>query len=199
MNKRRALGFLAFTAACALGAGTFLGKLSASDERDSRHFRFRRNTLVLSRSVYVGDASEFEGQPWSMSVLNAARCNTTDLDGCSGAPISVTRQAGQFALTADHQPWWEGLTTGKPVLDWQGRPYDPARGPAAHPNSRFTVAAKGNPSYSARMEDPEGVPITAIVFGGRRREVAPLVYESRDWQHGVLVGASLASDDAIAG
>ena len=102
------------------------------------------------------------------------------------------------ALTADHQPWWEGLTTGKPVLDWQGRPYDPSRGPAAHPNSRFTVAAKGNPSYSARMEDPEGVPITAIVFGGRRREVAPLVYEARDWQHGVLVGASLASETTAA-
>ena len=102
------------------------------------------------------------------------------------------------ALTADHQPWWEGLTTGKPVLDWQGRPYDPSRGPAAHPNSRFTVAAKGNPSYSARMEDPEGVPIAAIVFGGRRREVAPLVYEARDWQHGVLVGASLASETTAA-
>ena len=102
------------------------------------------------------------------------------------------------ALTADHQPWWEGLTTGKPVLDWQGRPYDPARGPAAHPNSRFTVAAKGNPSYSARMEDPEGVPSTAIVFGGRRREGAPLVYEARDWQHGVLVGASLASETTAA-
>jgi phosphoenolpyruvate carboxykinase (GTP) len=102
------------------------------------------------------------------------------------------------ALTADNQPWWEGLTTGKPVLDWQGRPYDPSRGPAAHPNSRFTVAAKGNPSYSARMEDAAGVPITALVFGGRRREVAPLVYEARDWQHGVLVGASLASETTAA-
>ena len=102
------------------------------------------------------------------------------------------------AVTADDQPWWEGLTTGKPVLDWQGRPYDPARGPAAHPNSRFTVAAKRNPSYSARMEDPQGVPISAIVFGGRRREVAPLVYEARDWQHGVLLGASLASETTAA-
>jgi phosphoenolpyruvate carboxykinase (GTP) len=102
------------------------------------------------------------------------------------------------ALTADQQPWWEGLTSGKPVLDWQGRPYDPARGPAAHPNSRFTVAAKRNPSYSARMEDPAGVPITAVVFGGRRREVAPLVYEARDWRHGVLAGASLASETTAA-
>ncbi len=102
------------------------------------------------------------------------------------------------ALTADNQPWWEGLTTGKPVIDWQGRPYDPARGPAAHPNSRFTVAAKRNPSYSPHSEDASGVPITALVFGGRRREVAPLVYEARDWQHGVLVGASLASETTAA-
>src|SRR5712675_935501 len=102
------------------------------------------------------------------------------------------------ALTADNQPWWEGLATGKPVLDWQGRPYDPARGPAAHPNSRFTVSAKQNPSYSHRSEDPQGVPITALVFGGRRREVAPLVYEARDWKHGVLVGASVASETTAA-
>ena len=102
------------------------------------------------------------------------------------------------ALTADNQPWWEGLTAGKPVLDWQGRPYDPARGPAAHPNSRFTVSAKRNPSYSPHSEDASGVPITALVFGGRRREVAPLVYESRDWQHGVLLGASLASETTAA-
>jgi phosphoenolpyruvate carboxykinase (GTP) len=102
------------------------------------------------------------------------------------------------ALTADNQPWWEGLSSGKPVIDWQGRPYDPAKGPAAHPNSRFTVSAKRNPAYSPRSEDPQGVPISAIVFGGRRREVAPLVYEARDWKHGVLVGASVASETTAA-
>jgi phosphoenolpyruvate carboxykinase (GTP) len=102
------------------------------------------------------------------------------------------------ALTAHNQPGWEGLSTGKPVIDWQGRPYDSARGPAAHPNSRFTVSAKRNPAYSPRSEDPKGVPISAIVFGGRRREVAPLVYEARDWKHGVLVGASVASETTAA-
>jgi phosphoenolpyruvate carboxykinase (GTP) len=102
------------------------------------------------------------------------------------------------ALTADNEPWWEGLSSGKPVIDWQGRPYDAARGPAAHPNSRFTVSAKQNPSYSHRAEDPQGVPITALIFGGRRREVAPLVYEARDWKHGVLVGASVASETTAA-
>ncbi len=102
------------------------------------------------------------------------------------------------ALTEDNQPWWEGLSTGKPVIDWQGRPFDSARGPAAHPNSRFTVSARQNPSYSHRSEDPQGVPIRALVFGGRRREVAPLVYEARDWNHGVLVGASVASETTAA-
>ena len=102
------------------------------------------------------------------------------------------------AVTADNQPWWEGLPNGRPALDWQGRPYDPARGPAAHPNSRFTVSAQRNPSYSPHSEDARGVPISALVFGGRRREVAPLVYEARDWRHGVLVGASLASETTAA-
>lgn len=102
------------------------------------------------------------------------------------------------AVTADRKPWWEGLPYGAPALDWQGRPHDPARGPAAHPNSRFTVSARRNPSYDPRADDPRGVPISALVFGGRRREVAPLVYQARDWNHGVLVGASVASETTAA-
>jgi phosphoenolpyruvate carboxykinase (GTP) len=101
-------------------------------------------------------------------------------------------------LTSDMQPWWEGLPSGMPVVDWQGRPYDPKRGPAAHPNSRFTVSAKQNPSYSELAEAPGGVPISALVFGGRRRELAPLVFEARNWAHGVLVGASVASETTAA-
>jgi phosphoenolpyruvate carboxykinase (GTP) len=102
------------------------------------------------------------------------------------------------ALTADNQPWWEGLSEGKPVLDWQGRAYDPANGPAAHPNSRFTISAKKNPSYSKLADAPRGVPISAIIFGGRRRTLAPLVYQARDWVHGVLVGAGVASETTAA-
>ena len=102
------------------------------------------------------------------------------------------------ALTADNDPWWEGLEGGTPVIDWQGRPYDSKNGPAAHPNSRFTVSAKQNPNYSPEADSPRGVPISAIVFGGRRRGVAPLVYEARDWKHGVLVGASVASETTAA-
>jgi phosphoenolpyruvate carboxykinase (GTP) len=102
------------------------------------------------------------------------------------------------ALTAENEPWWEGLTEGKPVIDWQGRPYDPANGPAAQPNSRFTVAAKQNPAYSKLADAPGGVPISAIVFGGRRRTLAPLVYQARSWLHGVLVGAGVASETTAA-
>ena len=102
------------------------------------------------------------------------------------------------ALTADNQPWWEGLESGTPVTDWQGRPYDPANGAAAQPNSRFTVSAKQNPCYAPEADQPQGVPISAIIFGGRRRGVAPLVYEARDWNHGVLVGASVASETTAA-
>jgi phosphoenolpyruvate carboxykinase (GTP) len=104
------------------------------------------------------------------------------------------------ALTADNEPWWEGRSHGTPVVDWQGKPYDKATAtrPAAHPNSRFTVSAQQNPAYSPLMEHPDGVPISAILFGGRRREVAPLVYEARDWAHGVMIGAGMASETTAA-
>jgi phosphoenolpyruvate carboxykinase (GTP) len=101
-------------------------------------------------------------------------------------------------VTADNQPWWEGLPEGTPVTDWQGRAYDAANGPAAHPNSRFTVSARQCPSYTDKAEDPRGVPLSAIVFGGRRESLVPLVFEARDWQHGVLVGASMASETTAA-
>lgn len=102
------------------------------------------------------------------------------------------------ARTADNEPWWENKNVGEPAFDWQGRPYDPANGKAAHPNSRFTVASSNNPSYSELAEAPAGVPITAIVFGGRRKEVAPLVYQAKSWNHGVLVGAGVASETTSA-
>jgi phosphoenolpyruvate carboxykinase (GTP) len=102
------------------------------------------------------------------------------------------------ALTAENEPWWEGIGSGTPVTDWQGRPFDAKNGPAAHPNARFTVSAVNNPAYTKEAENPKGVPISAIVFGGRRREIAPLVYEARSWQHGVLVGASVASETTAA-
>jgi phosphoenolpyruvate carboxykinase (GTP) len=102
------------------------------------------------------------------------------------------------AVTRDNEPWWEDKGEGEPTIDWIGRQYKTGNGPAAHPNSRFTVSAQQNPSYSSLAEAPEGVPIAALVFGGRRRELAPLVYEAKDWAHGVLVGASVASETTAA-
>ncbi len=102
------------------------------------------------------------------------------------------------ALTADGRPWWEGLDEGEPAVDWQGRPYTPGSGPAAHPNSRFTVSIRQCPSYSPRAEDPAGVPLSAILFGGRRAALAPLVLEAEDFTHGVLLGAAMASETTAA-
>jgi len=102
------------------------------------------------------------------------------------------------AVTADNEPWWEDKNVGTPAIDWKGQPYASENGPAAHPNSRFTVSAKQNPTYSPLADDPAGVPISAIIFGGRRRELAPLVYQARNWNHGVLVGAGVASETTAA-
>ncbi|MEM7432304.1 MAG: phosphoenolpyruvate carboxykinase (GTP) [Pseudomonadota bacterium] len=99
---------------------------------------------------------------------------------------------------SDNEPWWEDKKVGEPAYDWKGDEFQADVGPAAHPNSRFTVAASNNPSYSELAEAPDGVPISAIVFGGRRKGLAPLVYQARDWTHGVLVGAGVASETTAA-
>jgi phosphoenolpyruvate carboxykinase (GTP) len=101
-------------------------------------------------------------------------------------------------VTADNQPWWEGLSEGEPVKDWRGREFDDAQGPAAHPNARFTVSARQCPSWSPMAEAADGVPISAIVFGGRRPSLVPLVFEAKDWAHGVLVGAAMGSETTAA-
>jgi phosphoenolpyruvate carboxykinase (GTP) len=105
------------------------------------------------------------------------------------------------AMTANsREPWWEGINGApdEPLINWKGENWNPSMGPAAQPNSRYTVAAKQSPSISPHWEDPEGIPISAIIFGGRRARVAPLVYQSRDWQHGVFVGATMASETTAA-
>jgi phosphoenolpyruvate carboxykinase (GTP) len=106
------------------------------------------------------------------------------------------------ALRTDGTPWWEGLSPlsdGETVTDWRGRLWTSAAAePAAHPNARFTVAARQCPTVGASFDDPQGVPISAIIFGGRRARLAPLVYEARDWAHGVYVGATLVSETTPA-
>ncbi len=97
--------------------------------------------------------------------------------------------------------WWEGLDKNPPknAVNWKGEPWDSEAGEkGAHPNSRFTASAKNCPCLSSEFNNPQGVPITAIVFGGRRAKTAPLVYQSRNWNHGVFVGSVMASETTAA-
>jgi phosphoenolpyruvate carboxykinase (GTP) len=117
--------------------------------------------------------------------------------------IAALRQNSLFtnvALTPQGTPWWEGLGDPPPeAIDWQGRPWTPrSESKAAHPNSRFTTPARQCPSISPQWESPQGVPISAIVFGGRRASLVPLVFQSFDWAHGVFLGATMASETTAA-
>jgi phosphoenolpyruvate carboxykinase (GTP) len=104
------------------------------------------------------------------------------------------------AMTPSGDPWWEGLTPQPPagLLDWQGRPWTPGSGPAAHPNSRFTVLAEQCPSIAPNWEDPQGVPISGLIFGSRRTKVIPLVFQAFDWNHGVFLGSAMSTETTAA-
>ena len=126
--------------------------------------------------------------------------------GVGTNPVAMDMLSSQtvftnVAMTSEGDVWWEGMTKETPegLTDWQGQPFDTDSGkPAAHPNARFTVKLGACASLASEWDDPEGVVVDAIIFGGRRATTMPLVVEARDWKHGVFLGATMASEKTAA-
>jgi len=127
----------------------------------------------------------------------------TSMKSNPNAILTITKNSifTNCALTPDGDIWWEGMTDEKPaeLVDWLRRPWTPDSGRnASHPNARFTTPARQCPVIAKEWEDPKGVPVDAILFGGRRASVVPLVTESFDWQHGTFLGATTSSETTAA-
>ncbi len=146
-----------------------------------------------------------DGRLWAVNPENGffGVAPGTNMKSNPNALLSTLKNSifTNVVLKPDGTVWWEGMDKNPPTdaLNWKGEPWDPADGSkGAHPNSRFTAPAKNCPCISSEFDNPQGVPISAIVFGGRRAKTAPLVYQSRDWDHGVFVGSIMASETTAA-
>jgi phosphoenolpyruvate carboxykinase (GTP) len=148
-----------------------------------------------------------DGRLWAVNPENGffgvAPGTNTHSNPNAMAALSRNTIFTNTGLTPDGLPWWKDIdpdheTPPPGTLNWLGHPFESEDVPVAHPNSRFTAPAVQCPSLSPHWEDAQGVPISAFIFGGRRARVAPLVYQSFDWQHGVYVGASMRSETTAA-
>ncbi len=148
-----------------------------------------------------------DGRLWAMNPENGFFGVAPGTNEKSNPNALHTTQRGTIFTNVVHDldqntVWWEGLDKNSPehAVDWKGNPWNgkTSEEKGAHPNSRFTAPAKNCPCISPEFESPNGVPLSAIVFGGRRAKTAPLVYQSRDWAHGVFVGSIMASETTAA-
>ena len=148
-----------------------------------------------------------DGRLWAMNPENGFFGVAPGTNETSNPNALHTTQQGTIFTNVVHNldnntVWWEGLDKNPPehAVDWKGNPWNGKTSPekGAHPNSRFTAPARNCPCISPEFENPHGVPLSAIVFGGRRARTAPLVYQARDWEHGVFVGSIMASETTAA-
>src|SRR5690606_33398890 len=155
----------------------------------------------VTASVLVGG----DGRPCAVSP-GSGYCGVvtgTNNRRSPSAMACVSRETicTKVAMPDDGEPWWEGKDGPVPekLIDWRGRPWTPDSGEkAAHPNSRFTAPMSNNPVLSPMANDPRGVPVDAMIFGGRRRNTVPLVLPSFNWTHGVFLGATMGGEAPAA-